>query len=256
MAGFTTFMTMAYILAVNPDILSAAGMDAEAVLLATALASFIGTILMAFVANYPFVLAPSMGMNAYFTYTLVLGYGYSWQMALLAIFVESLIFMVMTVTNIREAIFNGIPATLKSAVSAGIGLFIAFIGLQKAHIVVNSEATLVTYQNFHTDFHSVGIGALLALLGVLLTFFLLIKNVKGGIFFGILCTWLLGILCEMTGTYRPAPELGMNSVIPAQFGTAESSGRVCDAYFCLYVCGCVQYAGKPYRCIRQGRNAG
>ena len=162
MAGITTFMTMAYILAVNPDILSASGMDANAVLLATALASFLGTVLMALFANYPFALAPGMGLNAYFAFTVVGIYGYSWQIALMAVFVEGLVFIVLSVTNVREAIFNAIPMTLKSAVSAGIGLFIAFIGLQNAKIVVNNESTLVSYQNFKTDFNSVGMGAMLA----------------------------------------------------------------------------------------------
>ncbi len=214
MAGITTFMTMAYILAVNPDILSATGMDKNAVLLATALASFIGTLLMAALANYPFALAPGMGLNAYFAYTVVLGYGYSWQMALLAVFAEGIIFIILSVTNVREAIFNAIPMTLKSAVSAGIGLFIAFIGLQNAKIIVNSEATLVTYQNFKTDFSSVGMGALLALIGVIITAILLIKKVKGGILFGILATWVLGIVCELLKIYVPNGDLGMYSVIP------------------------------------------
>nr|WP_300864557.1 NCS2 family permease [uncultured Acetatifactor sp.] len=214
MAGLTTFMTMAYILAVNPNILSASGMDANAVLLATALASFLGTVLMALLANYPFALAPGMGLNAYFAYTVVLNYGYSWQIALMAVFAEGLIFIVLSVTNVREAIFNAIPMTLKSAVSAGIGLFIAFIGLQNAKIVVNNDSTLVSYQNFKTDFSSVGMGALLALIGVLITGYLLIKKVKGGILFGILITWVLGILCELIGIYKPNPELGMYSVIP------------------------------------------
>lgn len=177
MAGITTFMTMAYILAVNPSILSASGMDANAVLLATALASFLGTVLMALLANYPFALAPGMGLNAYFAYTVVITYGYSWQIALLAVFAEGLIFIVLSVTNVREAIFNAIPMTLKSAVSAGIGLFIAFIGLQNAKIVVNNDSTLVSYQNFKADFSSVGMGALLALVGVLITGFLLVKKV-------------------------------------------------------------------------------
>lgn len=176
MAGITTFMTMAYILAVNPSILSASGMDANAVLLATALASFLGTVLMALLANYPFALAPGMGLNAYFAYTVVITYGYSWQIALLAVFAEGLIFIVLSVTNVREAIFNAIPMTLKSAVSAGIGLFIAFIGLQNAKIVVNNDSTLVSYQNFKADFSSVGMGALLALVGVLITGFLLVKK--------------------------------------------------------------------------------
>lgn len=218
MAGITTFMTMAYILAVNPSILSVSGMDANAVLLATALASFLGTILMALLANYPFALAPGMGLNAYFAYTVVVNYGYSWQIALMAVFVEGLIFIVLSVTNVREAIFNAIPMTLKSAVSAGIGLFIAFIGLQNAKIVVNNDSTLVSYQNFKSDFGSVGMGALLALIGVLITGFLLIKRIKGGILFGILITWALGIVCELVGLYVPNP-----SVIPTAFVSFDFS---------------------------------
>lgn len=214
MAGITTFMTMAYILAVNPNILSATGMDRQAILLATALASFLGTLLMALLANYPFALAPGMGLNAYFAYTVVIGYGYSWQIALLAVFIEGLIFIVLSVTNVREAIFNAIPMTLKSAVSAGIGLFIAFIGLQNAKIVVNSDATLVTYQSFKENFNSVGMGALLALVGVLITAFLLVKKVKGGILFGILITWVLGIICQLCGLYVPNADMGMYSTIP------------------------------------------
>lgn len=223
MAGITTFMTMAYILAVNPNILSATGMDPQAILLATALASFLGTLMMALLANYPFALAPGMGLNAYFAYTVVIGYGYSWQIALLAVFIEGLIFIVLSATNVREAIFNAIPMTLKSAVSAGIGLFIAFIGLQNAKIVVNNDSTLVTYQNFKENFNSVGMGALLALLGVLVTAFLLIKKVKGGILFGILITWVLGIVCELVGLYVPNPDLGMFSVIPSAFVSFDFS---------------------------------
>ncbi|MDE5891700.1 MAG: NCS2 family permease [Acetatifactor sp.] len=223
MAGITTFMTMAYILAVNPNILSATGMDKQAILLATALASFLGTVLMALLANYPFALAPGMGLNAYFAYTVVIGYGYSWQIALLAVFIEGLIFIVLSVTNVREAIFNAIPMTLKSAVSAGIGLFIAFIGMQNAKIVVNNDSTLVSYQNFKENFSSVGMGALLALIGVLITAFLLIKKVKGGILFGILATWVLGIICELTHLYVPNIELGMYSVIPSSFVSFDFS---------------------------------
>lgn len=216
MAGITTFMTMAYILAVNPNILSASGMDATAVLLATAIASFIGTICMALMANYPFALAPGMGLNAFFAFTVCSAdaYGYSWQIALLAVFVEGIIFIILSVTNVREAIFNAIPLTLKAAVSAGIGLFIAFIGLQNAKLVVDSS-TLVTYQNFKTDFNSVGMGALLALLGVIITGIFMVKKVKGAILFGIIATWVLGILCELIGIYVPNPDLGMYSVIPS-----------------------------------------
>ena len=164
MAGITTFMTMAYILAVNPNILSASGMDSEAVLIATALASFVGTALMALLANYPFALAPGMGLNAYFSYTVVLTMGYSWQLALMAVFVEGIIFIVLSLTNVREGIFNAIPMTLKSAVSVGIGLFVAFVGLQNAKLIVNSDSTLVTYQHFKGDtFSSVGVGAILAM---------------------------------------------------------------------------------------------
>ena len=156
-------MTMAYILAVNPSILSASGMDANAVLIATSLASFVGTALMALLANYPFALAPGMGLNAYFSYTVVLTMGYSWQLALMAVFVEGIIFIVLSLTSVREAIFNAIPMTLKSAVSVGIGLFVAFVGLQNAKLIVNSDSTLVTYQHFKGEtFHSIGVGAILA----------------------------------------------------------------------------------------------
>lgn len=216
MAGVTTFMTMAYILAVNPSILSASGMDANAVLIATALASFAGTLLMALLANYPFALAPGMGLNAYFAYTVVLGMGYSWQIALLAVFVEGIIFIILSLTNVREAIFNAIPMTLKSAVSVGIGLFIAFIGLQNSKLVVNNDSTLVAFQTFKGElFNSVGIGALLTIIGVIITAMLLIKNVKGGILFGIIITWVLGVICELTGIYIPNPDAGMYSVIPS-----------------------------------------
>lgn len=223
-AGVTTFMTMAYVLAVNPSILSQAGMNANAVLLATCIAAFIGTVLMALLANYPFALAPGMGLNAYFAYTVVIGMGYSWQTALLAVFAEGIIFIVLSLTNVREAIFNSIPLTLKSAVSVGIGLFIAFLGLQDAKLVVASESTLVTVQPFKGDsFHSVGVGAILALIGVLITAILLIKNVKGGILIGILSTWVLGIICEMTNIYVPNAELGMSSTIPSGFVSFDFS---------------------------------
>ena len=224
MAGITTFMTMAYILAVNPNILSAAGMDAKAVLIATSLAALVGTMLMAFLANYPFALAPGMGLNAYFAYTVVLSMGYSWQMALLAVFVEGIVFIVLSLTNVREAIFNAIPLTLKSAVSVGIGLFVAFVGLQNAKLIVNSDSTLLTYQHFKGEtFHSVGIGALLTLVGVLLIAVMLIKNVKGAILYGIILTWVLGIICERTGIYVPDAEAGMYSVIPTAFVSFDFS---------------------------------
>ena len=199
-------------------IISASGMDANAVLIATSLASFVGTALMALLANYPFALAPGMGLNAYFAYTVVLTMGYSWQLALMAVFVEGVIFIALSLTNVREGIFNAIPMTLKSAVSVGIGLFVAFVGLQNAKLIVNSDSTLVTYQHFKgATFHSVGVGAILALLGVVITAILLVKKVKGGILYGILITWVLGILCELTGIYIPNPDAGMYSVIPTSF---------------------------------------
>ena len=218
-AGITTFMTMAYILAVNPNILEASGMDRGAVFTATAVASFIATCLMALLSNYPFVLAPGMGLNAYFAYTVVLGMGYSWQQALAAVFVEGLIFIVLSLTNVREEIFNAIPMNLKHAVSAGIGLFIAFIGLQNAKIVVNDDATLVSMFSFKNSaaqgtFTSEGITVLLALLGVIITAVFMVKNIKGGILWGILITWILGIICQFAGLYVPNAETGFYSLLP------------------------------------------
>ena len=222
LAGITTFMTMAYILAVNPSILAATGMDQGAVFTATALASLIGTALMALFANYPFALAPGMGLNAYFAYTVVLGMGYSWQMALTAVFVEGIIFIILSLTNVREAIFNAIPMNLKSAVSVGIGLFIAFIGLQNAKIVIGG-ATLVelfsmdgynTLNGVNATFNEVGITVLLAIIGVIITGIMVVKNVKGNILWGILITWVLGIICQLTGLYVPNPELGFYSLLP------------------------------------------
>lgn len=218
LAGITTFMTMAYILAVNPSILSATGMDSGAIFTATALASLIATLLMAIFANYPFVLAPGMGLNAYFAYTVVLQMGYTWQTALTAVFIEGLIFIVLSLTNVREAVFNAIPMNLKYAVSAGIGFFIAFIGLQNAKIVVDS-ATLVSVYSFKGSvaagtFFSEGITVVLALLGILITGVLLIKKVRGNILWGILITWALGIVCQFTGLYHVNPDLGCFSLLP------------------------------------------
>ena len=203
MAGITTFMTMAYILAVNPSILSVAGMDSTAVLLATCLASFIGTACMAFMANLPFALSAGMGLNAYLAYTVCLGYGCSWQTALMAVFIEGVIFILLSVTNVREAIFNSIPLSLKKAVSVGIGLFIAFIGLQNAGLSVDNASTLVSLVSFRENFHTSGICALLAFIGVLITAVLYIRNVKGAILIGILGTWMLGMICQLCGIYTP-----------------------------------------------------
>lgn len=211
--GLTTFMTMAYILAVNPSVLSAAGMDPTAVLLATAIASFIGTVCMGVFANLPIALSAGMGLNAYLAYTVVMGYGYSWQVALLAVFVEGLIFIALSLTNVREAIFNAIPISLKRGVSVGIGLFIAFIGLQNAGLAVDS-ATLVTITSFTENFHTSGICAILALVGLLIMAALHIYRVKGAILFGILITWVLGMLCEVIGLYVPDAAAGYYTLFP------------------------------------------
>lgn len=219
MAGITTFMTMAYILAVNPSVLGSTGMDTTAVLLATALASCLGTVCMAFMANLPFALSAGMGLNAFMAYTVVAGYGYSWQVALLAVFIEGLIFIVLSLTNVREAIFNAIPLTLKKGVSVGIGLFIAFIGLQNAGLSVDSS-TLVTITSFTDNFHTSGICALLALVGLFITAVLYIHKVKGAILFGILATWIIGMLCQLTGLYIPDVEAGFYTLFPA-FGMTD-----------------------------------
>lgn len=218
-AGITTFMTMAYILAVNPSVLGATGMDSGAIFTATALASAIASFCMAFLANLPFVLSAGMGLNAYFAYTVVLGMGYSWEVALTAVFAEGLVFILLSLTNVREAIFNAIPQTLKYGVSVGIGLFICFIGLQNAHIAVDS-ATLVTIFSFSQSvkagtFNSEGITVLLALIGIIITGYLVIKGVKGNILIGIFVTWILGILCQLAGIYVPNPDAGFYSLIPS-----------------------------------------
>ena len=205
LAGITTFMTMAYILAVNPNILSATGMDSGAVFTATALAAFLGTLLMAIFANYPFALAPGMGLNAYFAYTVVIGMGYSWQYALTAVFAEGIVFM-----------------NLKSAVSVGIGLFIAFVGLQNANIVIGGSTLLQLFsvdgynaaKGVEASFNNVGITVILALIGIIVTGILVVKNVKGNILWGILITWGLGIICQFAGLYVPNPEIGFYSLLP------------------------------------------
>ncbi|PKL07722.1 MAG: guanine permease [Spirochaetae bacterium HGW-Spirochaetae-7] len=187
MAGITTFMTMAYILAVNPGILSAAGMPAAGVFTATALSAMIATVVMALLANLPIALAPGMGLNAFFAFTVVLGMGYSWQLALTAVFVEGIIFILMSLFNIREAIINSIPANIKKAVAVGIGLFIAFIGFQNAGIVVNNDATLVSLGSITKG------PALVALIGLVIMGVLLAFKVKGALLIGIIATTIVGI---------------------------------------------------------------
>jgi AGZA family xanthine/uracil permease-like MFS transporter len=232
-AGITTFMAMAYILAVNPSILSASGMNAQAVLIATALSAFIGTMCMALMANYPFALAPGLGLNAYFAYTVCLGMGYTWQFALFAVFIEGLIFIVLSVTPVREAIFNAIPLQLKKGVSVGIGLFVAFIGLQNGNIIVNDDATLVSIVSFKNAFSTVGIWALLTIIGTLIIAILYIKKIKGAILIGIFATWILGIICELGGIYVPNVEAEFYSTIPSSFAdfSFASIGQTFGACF-------------------------
>ena len=214
-AGLTTFMTMAYILAVNPSILSSAGIPKGGVFVATAVAAGVGTLLMAFMSNYPIVLAPGMGLNAFLTFGVVLGMGYSWQFALLAVFVEGLVFLALSLTPVREGIFNAIPISLKKAVAAGIGLFICLIAMKTAGIIVDSPATLVSMVKFtEVPFHTSGICAALALLGTVFTGFMLVKRLKGAILFGILFTWGLGMAAQACGAYVPDPAAGFFSLYP------------------------------------------
>ena len=223
-AGLTTFMTMAYILAVNPNVLSEAGIPRGGVFVATAVSALIGTLLMAFLSNYPFVLAPGMGLNAFLAYTVVLGMGYSWQFALLAVFVEGLVFLALSLTPVREAIFNAIPISLKKAVSAGIGLFICFIALQTSKVVVDNGATLVDCIDFRSvPFHTQGICALLAIAGLLATGVMLVKGFKGAILAGIVLTWGLGMAAQALGVYVPDPAGGYFSTYPS-FSVADVSG--------------------------------
>lgn len=217
MAGLTTFMTMAYILVVNPSILSTTGMDAGALLTATCIASALGTFFMAFFANYPFVLAPGMGLNAYFAFTICAQKGYSWHVALAAVFVEGIIFIILSAVNVREAIFNAIPANMKKAVSVGIGMFIAFIGLQNAGVVVNNASTCVSLGDVKT------VPVALALIGTIITLVLVIRKVKGALLVGILITWILGIICQLAGVYVVDVEAGVYSLIPTGLISAPPS---------------------------------
>lgn len=224
-AGLATFMTMAYILAVNPDILSASGMPKGGIFIATALAAAIGSIVMGLFSNYPFVLAPGLGINAFFSYTVVLSMGYSWQFALFTVFVEGLIFLVLSVTSVRENLFNSIPFSLKTAMSVGIGLFIAFIALQGGKVIVHNDATLIGLVDFNNaDFHTTGIWTVLTLVGIVITSSLVAKNVRGSIILGIFSTWFLGIGSELLGIYTPQPHAGYYSIIPHFGNYFESLG--------------------------------
>ena len=219
LAGLTAFVTAAYVLAVNPSVMSATGMDSGAVFTATALVCFLGTLVMALLTNYPFVLVPSMGLYAYFAYTVVLGMGYSWETALAAIFLEGVVFALISLTSLRDKIFNAIPLNLKYAISAGIGLFITIIGLKNSGLVISSSATLVSIFSFTGSmadgtFNTAGISVVLFLVGLVITGILMAKNVKGNILLGILITWILGIVCQLCGLYVPNPDAGFASLLP------------------------------------------
>lgn len=204
MAGLTTFLTMAYILAVNPNILSETGMDKGALFTTTALISGLATLLMAFYAKLPFALGPGMGLNAFFAYSVCMVMGYSWQFALTAVFLEGIIFILLTITNLREKIVYVLPDTLKQAISAGIGLYIAFIGVKSAGIVVNNEATLVSLGNITSG------EGLLGVIGIVLTSVLLIRGVKGALLYGILLTTLIGIpmgITKFNGIFSAPPSI-------------------------------------------------
>ena len=203
-AGITTFLTMAYILAVNPSIFSPLDMPGGAVFTATALAAIIGTLVMAIYAKKPFALAPGMGLNAFFVYTVCITMGYSWQFALTAVFLEGILFIIMTVTKIRTWLLNAIPGTLKKAIGAGIGLFIAFIGLQNAGIIVNSDSTLVTLGKITQG------TALVAMLGIMVTAGLVMLKVRGGILLGIIITTLIGLVVKDPATGMAVTQLAHN----------------------------------------------
>ncbi|MBR5275233.1 MAG: NCS2 family permease [Bacteroidales bacterium] len=192
-AGITTFLTMSYILAVNPSMFSQLdGMPGGAVFTSTAIAAIVGCLAMAFIGKLPFGLAPGMGLNAFFVYSVCMGMGYSWQFALTAVLIEGIIFIILTLTNVREAIVNAIPLSLRNAIGAGIGLFIAFIGLSNAGVVVHDDATLVALGDITSG------SALLALIGLVITGFLYAKNVPGAILIGILATMIIGIPMGVT----------------------------------------------------------
>ena len=202
--GITTFLTMAYILAVNPTILSAAGMDAGAIFTTTCLSAVIATFVMAIYAKLPFALAPGMGLNAFFAFTVVLTMGYTWQFALTAVLIEGIIFILLTITGMRKHIVNAIPLVLRRAISPGIGLFIAFVGLKGAGIVTSSDSTFITLGNLHDA------GVLLSIFGILLTSALLVRNVTGALLIGILVTTAIGIplgITNFTGIISAPPSI-------------------------------------------------
>ncbi len=222
-AGTIMFMAVAYILAVNPDILSSTGMPRGGLFYVTAFAAFVGTLAMAFIANTPLVLAPAMGLNAFFAYSVVKVMGFSWQFALFAIVIEGVIFFLLSLSSVREKIIEAIPLSLKYAMGAGVGLYITLIAFKNAHIIQAHPVTLITIQDFFgPDFYTAGISSLLALTGILFSASLMKHKIPGDLLWGILGTWALGILCQLTGIYHVNPETGFYSLLPNFSTTALS----------------------------------
>lgn len=219
--GTITFLAISYILAVNPDILSSTGMDRSGLFFVTALAAFVGTLTVALLANYPLVLAPAMGLNAFFAYSVIGGMGYSWQIALFAVVLEGIIFFLLSISSIREKIIEAIPMPLKYAMGAGIGLYITLIAFKSAYIIQDHPVTLLTIQNFFgPSFHTAGISAILAITGVLISAYLMSRKIMGALLFGILSTWGLGIICQLTGIYHVDIDHGFYSLLPCFDTTA------------------------------------
>ena len=215
MAGITTFMAMAYILMVNAGMFAELGtVSYGAIYIATAISAVIGTVLIGLLANLPLAQASGMGLNAFFVYTVCFTFGLSYANALVLVLVDGIVFVLLTVTGLRKMIFDAIPAAVKTAISAGIGLFIAFIGLQNSGLCVDS-ATLVGIISFPENFHTAGICALLTLIGLFFTAVFYTRKMKGAILYGILLTWILGMLCQITGLYVPTPDAGFYSLFPS-----------------------------------------
>ena len=213
--GIITFLAMCYILAVNPSILAASGMPSNAIFIATAISAGVATILMGILAKLPLALASGMGLNAFFAFTVCGVMGYSWQFALTAILIEGLIFIILSLTGVREAIFKSIPQNLKYAVSIGIGFFIALIGLLNANIIVKDPSTALAHFNFQGgDFNTIGITVLISIIGIMITAILVNKKVPGGLLWGILGTWGIGMICQVCKIYIPNPEIGFYSLFP------------------------------------------
>ena len=238
LAGVTTFLSMVYILAVYPSVMSRIGIPAGGAVIAAALASFLGTFLMGWLAKYPFALAPGVGIVPFFALSVVIGMGVSWQFAMAAVFIEGLVFLLCTLIPLREKIFDAIPLPLKTSIGVGIGFFIIFIGLQGAKVIVADGNSLTTLVKFRPAFRTSGICAVLALAGLLATVVMYHFRIRGAILWGILFTWGLGMFCQATGVYKVNAAAGMYSLYPdfrmsAVGGAFREFGSLCGE--CLNV---------------------